>query len=63
MIVMIKQDNEERERKEKGKIMFRIDNLKTFNPFLDYKPSAHTRLDFGMIECYNIRKPGRLGFW
>lgn len=52
--MIIKQDNKEKkERKEKGKIMFRIVNLKTFNPFLDYKPSAHTRLGFGMIECYN----------
>lgn len=62
--MMIKQVNkEESERKEKGEILFRIVNLKTFNPFLGYKPSAHTRLGFGMIECYNRRKPGRLGFW
>lgn len=43
--------------------MFRIGNLKIFNSFLDYIPSADTSLGFGMIQHYNIRKLGRLGFW
>lgn len=62
-MLMKKMNKEERETKEKKGKMFRIGNLKIFNSFLDYIPSALTSLGFGLIGHYNIRKLGRLGFW